>query len=254
MNAPIKFLLAAALLLPAFKASAGQTPAADLSIDESSLMIEEAATIPSPAWQRPAWDPAADPVGTIKKIMNMAFKVIDIIQKNHPVVNITTDYANAVPEGVTNWTQLTGWQGPASKTYTFSAKNAAGIRVVKATYNVLYLWGGGYKGKGKFLTGVTIEPVSVETAWACDLDLTVDVPDAAVTNVGTETDPVSSMELHLNWKVKTFTQNIAKEAVYRVQGDGLLEERGPLFKKGIEARTEAKINSLTESLKTVKFD
>ncbi|MDO8803756.1 MAG: hypothetical protein Q7R35_04945 [Elusimicrobiota bacterium] len=253
MKSSLKLFLASALLLPALSASALQPAAADLSIDESSLMIEEIAAPGQAAYPARPADIQSRPIITIKRIINLAFKVIAIIEKNRPVVNITTDYANAVPEGITNWTQLTGWQGPSSRTYLFTAKNPAGMQVVKASYKVHYLWGGNYKGKGKFLTGVTIEPVSVETAWGCKLDLTAEVPDSSVGNAGTDEDPVSSMELHLKWKLKTFTQNIEEKAVYRVQGDGLLSAPGPLFSRGAEARAAARLDAATEKIRNSRF-
>jgi len=39
----------------------------------------------------------------------------------------------------------------------------------------------------------------------------------------------------LKWHLKTFTQNITRESVYRVRGDGALQEMGELFVRGREA-------------------
>lgn len=250
MKTVIKILFACALLAPA-AARAGQ----EQEIDESSLMIEEVYSAPA---SRPLpWVGSDEEPGTIdvvKKIVNYAMKVIDFIEKNRPVVNIETDYANAVPEQMTHWSQMTGWQGPDSKVYKFSAKNLVGMEVVTAYYKVHYVWGGSFRGRGKYLTGVTIEPVTVTTAWACDLDATAEVKDGDIANMGTETDPVASMVLRLKWKVKTFTQNIEEEAAYHVLGDGTLQGAGKLFDRGVEAKVARLSEALSEKVRKSGFN
>lgn len=249
MKTAIKILLACALLAPGL-ARAGQ----DQVIDEASLMIEEVYSAPAP---RPLPAAAAEEPGTIdavKKIVNYAMKIIDFIEKNHPVVNINTDYANAVPEQMTHWSQMTGWQGPDSKVYKFSARNLVGMEVVSAYYKVHYVWGGSFRGRGKYLTGVTIEPVTVTTAWACNLDAVAEVKDGDIANIGTETDPVASMVLRLKWKVKTFTQNIEEEAAYHVLGDGTLQSAGKLFDRGVEAKVARLSESLSKEVRKSSFN
>lgn len=236
MKATIQAFTACLLLAAASNAAARD---AAYAIDPASIMIEEIASPQAPARpQAAAGEPGT--IDVVKKIVNQAAKVIEFIEKNHPVVNIETDYANAVPENATHWTQLTGWQGPASRTYKFSAKNAAGMEVVKAVYKVHYAWGGAYKGRGKFLTGVTVEPQSVTAAWACNLDMKAEAPDESIVNAGTPEDPVAQMTLRLRWKVKTFTQNEEGTVSYLVRGDGLLQESGKAFEHGHEAKAAAR--------------
>lgn len=244
-----KLFFACLLLAPAF-AAAQQ----DQVIDEASIMIEEVYSAPAQKplpWGGSDEEPTA--IDSVKKIVNYAFKVIDFIEKNHPVVNIETDYANAVPEQLTHWTQMTGWQGPDSKTYKFSAKNAVGMEVVTAYYKVHYVWGGSFRGRGKYLTGVTIEPVSITTAWACKLDASAEVKDEDIANIGTETDPVASMVLRLKWKVKTFTKEIEEEAAYRILGNGTLHASGKLFERGLEAKAAARMAKTAEMVKGSSF-
>jgi hypothetical protein len=90
-------------------------------------------------------------VDAIDKIVNLVEKIWNIIEKNQPVVNITTNYANAVPFGTSHWTQLQGWSKPATKKYSFSMKNGFGSEVVKVTYQVHRTHSGNFNGKGKFL-------------------------------------------------------------------------------------------------------
>lgn len=187
-------------------------------------------------------------IDTIDSIVNLMEKIFSIIEKNQPVVNINVNYANAVPYGTSHWTQLQGWSKPATRKYAFSMKNLYGIEVVKVIYQVHYTHSGNLNGKGKFLTGVTVEPLSVETAWGYKVSLTAEVPDSTIANVGTHADPVASMQVQLKWTVHTIVKDIQSKAIYYLQGDGLIQEIGNPFKNANQAKTAAhieKINSMT---------
>lgn len=264
---------------------AGRVSAADnldpkyFTVDESSIMIEEitdkGGTIPGPQeLPKPPSGPQINPpvtpggatppttpttpgiggtdltgvnntIDTLDKIVNLMEKIFAIIEKNQPVVNITTNYANAVPFGTSHWTQLQGWSKPATKKYSFSMKNAYGSEVVKVTYQVHRTHSGNFNGKGKFLTGVTVEPLKVVTAWGYKVTLVSEVPDSTIANVGTQEDPVASMQLQLKWVVHTMVKDITSKAIYYVQGDGLLEEIGTPFKNAQELKTKGKVEAAT---------
>ncbi len=193
-------------------------------------------------------------VGTLDNIVNLAEKIWNIIEKNQPVVNITTNYANAVPYGMSHWTQLQGWNKPATKKYSFSMKNGFGSQVVKVTYQVHYTYKGNFNGKGQFLTGVTVEPLNVETAWGYKVTLVSEVPDSTVANVGTSDDPIAAMQVQLKWTVHTAIKDITSKAIYYVRGDGQLEEIGTPFEKAAEAKTKARVDAASSSITGSTFD
>ncbi len=171
---------------------------------------------------------------TLDKIVNLAQKVWEIIEKNQPVVNISVNYANAIPAGIQHWTQLQGWSKPKTVKYSFVAKNFYGIKVVKVIYQVHLTYGGNYQGKGKFLTGVSIEPISVETAWGYKVSLSAEVPDSTITNIGTHEDPIAAMQVQLKWTIHTIIKDIQQKAVYYVDGRGKVEEIASPFKKSVD--------------------
>lgn len=194
------------------------------------------------------WTNVNNTIDAIDKIVNLMEKIFGIIEKNQPVVNLNVNYANAVPYGTSHWTQLQGWSKPSTKRYAFSMKNAYGVDVVKVTYQVHFTHSGNFQGKGKFLTGVTVEPLNVETAWGYKVSLTAEVPDSTIANVGTHDDPIASMQVQLKWTVHTVIKDIQSKAIYYVQGNGLIQEIGTPFKNAAEARTAAqmeKVNSMT---------
>jgi hypothetical protein len=193
-------------------------------------------------------------INVIDNVVNLAQKMWDIIEKNQPVVNITTNYANAVPYGTTHWSQLQGWSKPATKKYAFSIKNTAGREVVKVAYQVHYTYDGNLRGKGKFLTGVTIEPLNVVTSWGYKVSLVSEVPDSTVANVGTHEDPIASMQVQLKWTVHNAFKDTTAKAIYYVQGDGLLQElAGTPIAKGSQEKSDLQLTDLREQFEKPIF-
>ena len=111
------------------------------------------------------------------------------------------------------------------------ANNSYGMSVVKVVYQVHLTYGGNYQGRGKFLTGVTVEPISVETAWGYKVSLTAEVPDSTIANVGTHDDPIASMQVQLKWTIHTVLKDTQAKAIYYVDGTGNVEEIASPFKK-----------------------
>lgn len=165
-----------------------------------------------------------DSLVVIEKIINIAEKIWAIIEKNAPVVNINTQYATAVPDGITAWTQLQSWSRPRTYTYGFYAENLYGVTVLDVQYKVAYTYGGNYNGKGKYLTGVTVIPEKVDLAWGYKFSMKAQVPDSTVVNVGTHADPKAAMQLKLNWTISTAVKSSNGTSVYYIEGDGGFSE------------------------------
>lgn len=199
-------------------------------------------------------DEISGTIDAIDKVVNLMDKIFTLIAKNQPVVNISVNYANAVPFGTSHWTQLQGWSKPATRKYSFLIKNLYGMEVVKITYQVHWVHSGNFKGKGKFLTGVTVEPLSVNTAWGYNVDLTAEVPDTTVANVGTAENPVASMQLQLKWKIHTIVKDLQEKAIYYVQGDGLMQPIGAPFTRAMEIKNQKDMDQLKAKLTDVSFN
>lgn len=224
------------------------------AIDESSIKIERIAGTGANAQVLPAVTADRGIIDNISVIANLMEKIFGIIEANQPVVNIAVNYANAVPLGITHWTQLQGWSKPAVQNYSFTANGAFGSQALKVDYQVHWIYGGNYQGKGKFLTGVTIEPLSVTTAWGYNVDLTAEVPDLTIANVGTSADPIASMQVKLKWKVHTILKDIQQEAIYYVQGDGLMEPIGTPFTRALEKKNQLKMDAVKEQVTNARFN
>lgn len=161
---------------------------------------------------------------TIEKIVNIASKVWKIISDNAPVVNIDTKYATAYPQGITSAAQLANWSRPRSYVYGFYAENLYGSTTIDVKYKVTYTYNGSYKGKGKYLTAVTVVPEKVQVSWGYRFHMSAQVPDSTIANVGSEADPKAAMQLKLNWTMATVLKEVDGTSVYYVEGDGYYEE------------------------------
>ena len=168
-------------------------------------------------------DNASAAVGLIDQIVNLVDKIFSVIAKGQPVVNINVNYANAVPYGVSHWTQLQGWKTPVTRRYGFYAKNLYGIKVVDVEYQVHYTYGGSLNGVGQFLTGVTVEPIKVDTAWGYTVDMTAEVPDSTITNVGTSEYPIAAMQVQLRYSIHTIIKDSQERQIFYVRGDGIFK-------------------------------
>ncbi len=157
----------------------------------------------------------------IDQIIRIGSKIYKIVEAGKPVYNYTTCRTDVVPQGITNWMQLSNWQTPISKRYERTIKNAYNMTVVYLRYRIEYTPGGSYNGKGRFLQAVTILPESVYVAWGYNMDVTVSVP--SVTNAGSSTSPIAAAQLLIDSKVSNIINTSQNTESYYVRGDGMFK-------------------------------
>ena len=200
------------------------------TLDESSLRIENLGPTVSPTEiPSPTGGGGQDPTVVLDQIINIGQKIWKIIVDNKPVVDVRNQYATALPKGATHWDSMGGWQPPKGVIYGLTAKNAYGITVINVRYQVLRTYGGTYKGKGKYLTAVTVEPLLVEVAWGYHYTMEAAVPDTSIVNVGTTENPVAAMMAQLAWRIQTPVKDSQGKGLYFLQGNGLFKEIGGPF-------------------------
>ncbi|MBI4656876.1 MAG: hypothetical protein HY746_09060 [Elusimicrobia bacterium] len=193
--------------------------------------------------KEPKEDPKdQDPFVIIDQIINIASKIWAIVEKNKPVVDIDTKYATAVPEGISAWTQLSEWKKPKTYIYGFYAENLYGSVMIDLKYKVTFTYGGKYKGKGLYLTGVTVVPTTVSVGWGYRLGISAFAPDSTIANVGTHESPVASMQLKLTWKISTPIKEQNGTSVYYIEGNGYFEEIASPFKEEADAEKKERIS------------
>ena len=158
----------------------------------------------------------------IDKIINIGKKIWEIVSAGQPVVNIHTNWASALPEGVLHWTQLDSWQAPKAVNYSVSVKNKFGMDVVEFVYRVLYTYGGGTEGVGHYLTNVKVVPLKISTLWGFKLNVNVEVP--SVFNTGSSRDPIGALELVVSAKVETVIKKVEIANTFYIDGKGAFND------------------------------
>jgi hypothetical protein len=235
---------AVALLLaaPAWSQMTADQIRTHLTLDESSIKITRLGPslhqtdIPAPL-KVPGGDGV---IPVLDDIINIGTKIWKIVEDGKPVVDVKTQYATALPKGITNWGDMAGWQPPVGTVYELTAQNGFHDTVIDLRYQVLRTYGGNYDGKGKYLTAVTVEPLYWNVAWGYTFGVDATIPDTSIVNVGTSADPVAGMLVQLGWRISTPIKASSGQSVYFVQGDGVFREiGGPFANKSLEKAASA---------------
>lgn len=205
-------------------------------INEESISLTNIGPTVSPREIAPPLPiPGGDGGVDLGSIVNTASKIWAIIEKGKPVVDVRNQYATALPLGAKHWAQLDSWKKPVGTLYRLTAKNGYGITVIDVRYQVLRTTGGRYKGKGRYLTAVSIEPTDVKVAWGYNFSLSAEVPESSVVNVGTVESPVAAMTATVKWRIQTTLKDVQGKGLYYLQGDGEYKElSGPFQNARVE--------------------
>ncbi len=162
------------------------------------------------------------PPSEIETVIILGEKIWNFIEKNKPVVNQRYAPISAVPVGVTSWEELEGWSMPQIRMFKNIYKNVYGMKVVEFNYRVAYAFGGSYKGIGKYLSRVEVDPSLVDVAWGYKFNANGQV--LSTTNAGTSENPIAAMELRLNWSVGTVIKHTEQSIRLFISGDGLFKD------------------------------
>ena len=253
-------LLLAVCAVPAWsqfhpeEVKAAQQDPKKYTLDESTIKITALGPTVSPtAIKSPAGGGGiGDVLPVLDQIINTGQKIWKIIADNHPVVDVKTQYATALPKGLTGWQDMAGWQQPKGTIYQLTANNAYGMKMINVRYQVLRTYGGSYNGTGKYLTAVTVEPLLVEVGWGYHFSMDASAPDSSIVNVGTSQNPVAGMMATLGWHISTSIKDSQGHGLYFLQGDGAFREVGGPFSNQALEKAKSKVAALND--KTPSFE
>jgi len=167
------------------------------------------------------YDPKAS-MDDLNTIVAFGEKIWTIVEAGRPKVHIKTPVVHALPPSTKCWMNLENWQAPKSALWQIVYKNLYGIEVVKFKYRVLFNYGGGRNGLGKYVANATVIPAEVNVAWGFSFDAQVQV--GRVLNVGTTKSPTAGLQMGVNWTVKTVLKETIRTDNVFLQGDGLMKK------------------------------
>lgn len=124
-------------------------------------------------------------------IVNTGKQVWDVIKENRPVRSGTTDYANALPGGV-SFTALTGWNAtPRVVRIRYRSK----FVFVRADVTIACVWfhGGRLNGQGRFVNHAHTAIARSMVRPAQKVNISASVRDPM--NFGTAGDPIAALPI-----------------------------------------------------------
>lgn len=152
-----------------------------------------------------------------RSVFNFGKEIWDFIKENRAVVNVTNDYANALPPGVDSALTMSGFSNLQSRKYRVTVKNLVGLKLAEVEFAVVHQYGGKHNKTGNYLNSVSIVPRTIWTTWSVGVEGSVRV--GAISNVGSQADPIAAMTLEMNLKFTTPVNTLEQTNVFQVRGD-----------------------------------
>jgi len=142
-------------------------------------------------------------------VVEIGEAIYQAVKDNQPVIDTAVDWAGAVPKGVTAWTQLENWQGPAqSDGFYIEFKNKIGMKLTKFSWR--FVW--------KYVTQAGID---IDTAYAyLSEHLNVEVQSLKPVNYGTSANPVGGVDVQVSVSSHGLFEKTTKVCTMTVKGDG----------------------------------
>ncbi len=153
---------------------------------------------------------AAEDAGTVEKIVdsviNIGKKIWAVVEAGEPVYSATYNRANALPESMNHWSQMSDWNPtPKSKIFRFSVVNLYGMTPVDFSYRITYVYGGKFNGTGSYLNDVGVETYNLSVLPMYSFDASAEV--SSTSNIGTVENPNAGMRLRVKMVVKTILKH-----------------------------------------------
>lgn len=145
-------------------------------------------------------------------------QIWSIVENNQPVVNATVDWAGAVPQGIDDWTKLSGWKDYISKEYEFIFKNAVGMTLTSFTWTFKFNYAGQYNGTGQYVQGLGAS-VSKVYAYLSE-HVSVDCKAFNPLNYGTEASPSAGMDYQVTMTSHGYFEKTQVGCHILAKGDG----------------------------------
>jgi len=164
-------------------------------------------------------DVAAEPPKNvdISTIITIGKAVWEIIKDGKPVVDYKTDWAGAVPKGV-SWGELEGFKDYRWGPFQWDFDNLLGMTNVKFHWNFAWSCKGSYNGHGAFIMNAGAAVVEIYAAWGYTVDVTCTV-DSNPINYGTKVDPIAGIAVEVTLNVNSVLQSFTERCRVSLRGN-----------------------------------
>jgi hypothetical protein len=158
----------------------------------------------------------------LNTIIAIGKEVWNVVENYQPTSDVSTASASAVPAGVTDWTQISGWQETSSDTYEWNLKDLVHITLVDYKYRVLFDYGGQLTQNGVtglYVANVRVQPDEVYVNWANSFNSTVTISQQ-ILNIGSTDAPIAAMQIVHRMHFHNLLQDEVQEDTFVVDAEG----------------------------------
>jgi len=152
----------------------------------------------------------------LDKVINLGKKMWGVIEAGRPVVNVQSQFANALPVGV-RASDLENFSDLQFQSFRLQGVNYFGATVYDVVYTLVHRYGGSYQGRGAYLESVTVLPQRVEVLWGYNVDFKVE--RVSTVNTGSAENPIASLALETAFRVSTPLQELRTKNIYEFKGN-----------------------------------
>lgn len=153
----------------------------------------------------------------LDQIINIGEKIWDLVELGKPKVSVGFRYAHAMPEGIRTPNQLDNFTDMKFKSHRLTYQNLLGVKVFDITYTTVHQHGGSLVGQGQYLGNVTVLPSNLSVAWG--YNVSVDVQEVGVFNMGTQEAPIAGLLLQMSTNVSTALKTEMTNTLFSFRGD-----------------------------------
>jgi hypothetical protein len=158
-------------------------------------------------------------------VVNLGKQIWQLLKDNQPEVAFQSKAASALPVGVKSDDELDGnWARlPRQVECRVRYKSLIGLGT-DFKYRISYLYGATYKGHGRYLKDVNVEPVNIQASSFFKISADAGVPSVYTTRVSGVT--VANARITVNWQVSSLVKKTVRSESYVVSGDGSFVDLG----------------------------
>jgi hypothetical protein len=192
-----------------------------LNQETKELVSESSAELLNDTGQVDQFEKVGKVIATARDLVALGEDIYNLVIKGKP--SNTTSYApiSIIPKAngvMVDILDVEGFSMPQTRTYEIKYENLFGMETVVFRYTVMFSYNGSYYGKGAYITGAQIIPVTASTMFGYDFRATMKL--GGIQNTATKENPVAGAILLLEYEVKTVLKADLSVDSFYITGKG----------------------------------
>jgi len=164
-------------------------------------------------------------IATAKDIVALGEAIYTLVQKGKPTNATEFAPVSIVPKDpiskeIVDPFEMENCSFPVEKKYRTQMKTGGSV-VVDFEYMVVYSYGCGYNGAGKYIQSAMVQPVRVKSTYGWDFNASMRL--TGIMNHGTKAEPVVGAMLTIKYSFNSWRTALERNDTIHITGDGQLK-------------------------------